>query len=807
MKDLILRYIKKFPSDIFSILKQFTFSDFFLDGITFIENYIKLQLKELIKANNIKKFKYFGYKLFHPYEMEGEHALYYFLMKERINRKIISTLIENEPLEVDKISSMINESNFDVFNHINKMRQGKYNLLHLDGNINLPQTKVSIVPERKKLITEIVSDVETKLGEMRGIKDVALRDAQIPQYEIDALQEIETLTNLKFNQVLRMKRDTKMGFITENNKVMGIGLSECELSALPESIGNLTSLLILSLDENRLESLPESIGNLTSLLILSLNGNGLESLPESIGNLTSLLILSLNENFLETLPEPVGNLTSLLILSLNGNKLKILPESIGNLKMLQKLDLRNNRLERLPESLPNIKSLRTIDLRENNITDLPMSLKENLIDRCISNPYSSEAFLEYHIKLDPISKENTIFKLSCDINTLKSFIHDFNFKNIESLVSISYKLIEKLSIDEYFNYLDSLDKKMLEKLVTQDNENILKSRLPQKLNEMILKRFIDRKLGKNNRELLIQILLAKVDDKLGNVPKDIIYFLEKIGIYYIDYLLEHIFTKEDVIDTSALKLLNVIKDQTKEPEFKDKIVDIFRSKINLWFKPDIFITKLCFLLDFMDFSEFLKLLNYNNEKMEFILEQIALYVDKIVGIDSEKKIESEHSKDGKYSPLFKIVNSLDDFFIDYMVKNIMEKNKKKQSEVISGTFRIFNFVKKGIKIDKDYYVSLIKRGELNADCNNKYATNIEKYIPIIYIYKNNVYSSKIKLKDYYDYEDMRDDFIEEGVDKLTDFISLLNNWLKNNRDLNPFNEKFFRNVKKHALDYFESIFS
>ena len=120
---------------------------------------------------------------------------------------------------------------------------------------------------------------------------------------------------------------------------------------------------------------------------------------------------------------------------------------------------------------------------------------------------------------------------------------------------------------------------------------------------------------------------------------------------------------------------------------------------------------------------------------------------------------------------------------------------------------IFNFVKKGIKIDKDYYISLINKGMLYGDCNQKHGPIFfQKYIPIIYVYENNVYSSKVKLKDYIDYDLLENDCIEDGLGKLRDFISFLNNWLKNNRDLNPFNEKFFRKIKKHALDYLEADF-
>jgi len=50
-----------------------------------------------------------------------------------------------------------------------------------------------------------------------------------------------------------------MGFSVENNRVIGVDLYKCEVSILPESISNLSSLEKLWIDENQLMTLPESI--------------------------------------------------------------------------------------------------------------------------------------------------------------------------------------------------------------------------------------------------------------------------------------------------------------------------------------------------------------------------------------------------------------------------------------------------------------------------------------------------------------------------------------------------------------------
>ena len=209
-------------------------------------------------------------------------------------------------------------------------------------------------------------------------KITSFRGAQITRLEADALRELEKLatwlTNRQFTKVNEVGLRTKMGFSTENQRVIGIGLWECGISTLPESIGNLKSLTYLSLMDNKLTTLPESIGNLSSLKELYLDYNKLTTLPESIGNHSSLKELYLGYNELTTLPESITKLESLQELSLGDNQLSTLPESIGNLKSLEKLYLYRNLLSTLPESISNLKSLAYLGLSSNKLTTLPESI-------------------------------------------------------------------------------------------------------------------------------------------------------------------------------------------------------------------------------------------------------------------------------------------------------------------------------------------------------------------------------------------------------------------------------------------------
>ena len=237
--------------------------------------------------------------------------------------------------------------------------------------------------------------------EVGAKKVVFFRRAQIPEFEMDILKELEIQLGKFFslNTTTKTDWDIKMGFSVENQRIIKIGIFHKKTSTLPKSIGNLSSLQVLELGYNKVMTLPKSIGNLKSLKTLGiyynklmtlpesigdlksltyfdLRNNQLSTLPESIGNLSSLQTLHLVNNQLSTLPESIGNLTSLKKLDLSYNQLTTLPESIGNLSLLEELNLHKLKLTNLPESIGNLKSLKTLDLSFNQLTTLPESIWE-----------------------------------------------------------------------------------------------------------------------------------------------------------------------------------------------------------------------------------------------------------------------------------------------------------------------------------------------------------------------------------------------------------------------------------------------
>jgi leucine-rich repeat protein SHOC2 len=105
------------------------------------------------------------------------------------------------------------------------------------------------------------------------------------------------------------------------DRAFKLDLNGCQLTILPESIGDLINLRWLHLDRNQLTTIPDSIGNLTNLRWLALSNNQLTILPESIGNLTNLGWLYLNQNQLSALPISTRNFVNLTNITLSDNPL------------------------------------------------------------------------------------------------------------------------------------------------------------------------------------------------------------------------------------------------------------------------------------------------------------------------------------------------------------------------------------------------------------------------------------------------------------------------------------------------------
>ena len=219
-------------------------------------------------------------------------------------------------------------------------------------------------------------------------------------------------------------------------RINSLSVSGCLLPAVTSLLepGNIEEMVLLSgntdihwpfmekyhrlaeLTIRQTHSIPESIGKLQSLTLISLEGNkNLKTLPDSIGSLQNLAYLRIYASCLEQLPETLGNLQSLNRLILEGNKkLKALPQSIGSLKNLAHLDISgSNSITNLPDSVINLNALEYVNIRGTAIQTVPASITQ--VKKYIDNKrhtiipqeasLSSSNFMDsYHLIAETISR-------------------------------------------------------------------------------------------------------------------------------------------------------------------------------------------------------------------------------------------------------------------------------------------------------------------------------------------------------------------------------------------------------------------
>ena len=162
--------------------------------------------------------------------------------------------------------------------------------------------------------------------------------------------------------------------VTDLTSLTALDLQGNHISALPVDLTGLTQLLSLDLGDNAFRTLPRFIGGMTSLTSLRLAGNRVRTLPRSLAALPALHSLDLGRNAFDAFPPVLKACVSLANLDLSRNALETLPPGIGALKLLVFLDLSHNSLSSLPPEIGSLAHLKVLSLSHNSLTSLPNSL-------------------------------------------------------------------------------------------------------------------------------------------------------------------------------------------------------------------------------------------------------------------------------------------------------------------------------------------------------------------------------------------------------------------------------------------------
>jgi hypothetical protein len=150
-----------------------------------------------------------------------------------------------------------------------------------------------------------------------------------------------------------------------------LNLSGCNLSVLPGDVAlwsKLASLKKIDLNGNLLKDLPAALEVLApSLEIMFLSENLFQVVPEVIGRLARLRLLSLRGNKLRELTTVNLPSNSLEWLILTNNRIERIDTNVRDLIRLRKLMLSHNLLDSIPAELGECKALELVRLASNHV--------------------------------------------------------------------------------------------------------------------------------------------------------------------------------------------------------------------------------------------------------------------------------------------------------------------------------------------------------------------------------------------------------------------------------------------------------
>lgn len=167
-----------------------------------------------------------------------------------------------------------------------------------------------------------------------------------------------------------------------------------DLTAVPESWGNIGYIGMRAFSGSKLTAVPDSWGKVETIQDGAFENNQLTALPNSWGNVSYLGNESFKDNKITALEAPWGKITKLPKGVFRGNQIASLPDSWGNIKTIGGYAFdENKKISSIPESWENVTFIGRYAFSNNQITALPdnwgkINIKEAKVD-C----YGSECLL------------------------------------------------------------------------------------------------------------------------------------------------------------------------------------------------------------------------------------------------------------------------------------------------------------------------------------------------------------------------------------------------------------------------------
>uniref|UniRef100_A0A8C5AR12 Leucine-rich repeat-containing protein 40 n=1 Tax=Gadus morhua TaxID=8049 RepID=A0A8C5AR12_GADMO len=215
------------------------------------------------------------------------------------------------------------------------------------------------------------------LGELEQLQQLRLSNNQLSTLPVEMCR-LHNLHSLTLQKNLLETLPEELGQL-DNLTELKLDLSHNLLTSLPDSLAKLASenpFMCLTSSETRFVSR----GNVlrpccafTGLKLLDCSNNQLTCVPASLSEMTSLEQLYLRHNKLRLLPQLPA--TILKELYLGNNQIERLEaEQLASLAAISLLELRDNKIQSIPEEVTLLATLTRLDLTNNDVATLPASL-------------------------------------------------------------------------------------------------------------------------------------------------------------------------------------------------------------------------------------------------------------------------------------------------------------------------------------------------------------------------------------------------------------------------------------------------
>lgn len=165
----------------------------------------------------------------------------------------------------------------------------------------------------------------------------------------NSITNVDVLGKLPALEVAYASKNAINSFLDQMEQLRLLHFDRNPITTL-QFIHTLSYLTILDLSKAKLTMVPpEFVSRIPHVEKVVLDKNHLVTLPDEIGHLHRLTLLSVHSNNLRSLPALIGDLQQLQVLDVHANNLQLLPETLWHLGLLQVLNCALNIIAGFPK--------------------------------------------------------------------------------------------------------------------------------------------------------------------------------------------------------------------------------------------------------------------------------------------------------------------------------------------------------------------------------------------------------------------------------------------------------------------------